>query len=80
LRKLFRKSAGQTLFSTIAAHGSLLAKQTWQAVLWQVLFPLLDKVRKKTQLGEDVTSRVLIRIRNRPDPEMEFLRVRSFFF
>ncbi len=40
-----RKSAGQTLFSTIAAHGSLLAKQTWQAVLWQVLFPLLDKVR-----------------------------------
>jgi hypothetical protein len=45
---LFRKSAGQTLFSTIAAHGSLLAKQTWQAVLWQVLFPLLDKVRKET--------------------------------
>ena len=31
-----RKSAGQTLFSTIAAHGSLLATQTWQAVLWQV--------------------------------------------
>ena len=34
----------QTLFSTIAAHGSLLAVSTWQAVLWQVLFPLLDKV------------------------------------
>jgi hypothetical protein len=46
---LFRKSAGQTLFSTIAAHGSLLAKQTWQAVLWQVLFPLLDKVREIIQ-------------------------------
>jgi hypothetical protein len=61
LVKLFRKSAGQTLFSTIAAHGSLLAKQTWQAVLWQVLFPLLDKVRKKA-----------ISVANQ-DPEMEFL-------
>ena len=35
-RPATRKSAGQTLFSTIAAHGSLLATQTWQAVLWQV--------------------------------------------
>lgn len=43
-RPATRKSAGQTLFSTIAAHGSLLQTQTWQAVLWQVLFPLLDNV------------------------------------
>ena len=43
-RPATRKSAGQTLFSTIAAHGSLLAVSTWQAVLWQVLFPLLNKV------------------------------------
>ena len=43
-RPATRKSAGQTLFSSIAAHGSLLAVGTWQAVLWQVLFPLLDKV------------------------------------
>ena len=43
-RPAVRKSAGQTLFSTIAAHGALLHNQTWQAVLWQVLFPLLDKV------------------------------------
>ncbi|XP_074659312.1 protein MON2 homolog [Tubulanus polymorphus] len=41
-----RKSAGQTLFSTIGAHGSLLQQKTWQIVLWQVLFPLLDKVKK----------------------------------
>ncbi|KAJ8951458.1 hypothetical protein NQ318_006891 [Aromia moschata] len=40
-----RKSAGQTLFSTISAHGGLLKQPTWQAILWQVLFPLLDKVR-----------------------------------
>ncbi|XP_063218937.1 protein MON2 homolog [Bacillus rossius redtenbacheri] len=44
-RPAVRKSAGQTLFSTISAHGSLLHQPTWQAVLWQVLFPLLDKVR-----------------------------------
>ncbi|XP_044741500.1 protein MON2 homolog isoform X2 [Chrysoperla carnea] len=44
-RPAVRKSAGQTLFSTITAHGSLLMQTTWQAVVWQVLFPLLDKVR-----------------------------------
>ncbi|XP_046682789.1 protein MON2 homolog isoform X2 [Homalodisca vitripennis] len=45
-RPAVRKSAGQTLFSTISAHGGLLSQPTWQAVLWQVLFPLLDKVRR----------------------------------
>lgn len=44
-RPAVRKSAGQTLFSTITAHGSLLNPPTWQAVMWQVLFPLLEKVR-----------------------------------
>lgn len=44
-RPAVRKSAGQTLFSMITAHGALLKQSTWQAVLWQVLFPLLDKVR-----------------------------------
>lgn len=44
-RPAVRKSAGQTLFSTISAHGGLLQPATWQPVLWQVLFPLLDKVR-----------------------------------
>ena len=43
-RPSVRKSSGQTLFSTIAAHGSILESNTWQAVLWQVLFPLLDNV------------------------------------
>ncbi|EDW76180.1 uncharacterized protein Dwil_GK14801 [Drosophila willistoni] len=45
LRPAVRKSAGQTLFSTISAHGSLLNSPTWQALVWQVLFPLLDNVR-----------------------------------
>ncbi|XP_071961451.1 protein MON2 homolog isoform X3 [Antedon mediterranea] len=45
-RPAVRKSAGQTLFSTISAHGSLLQQTTWSTVLWHVLFPLLDKVKK----------------------------------
>lgn len=44
-RPAVRKSGGQTLFSMITAHGGILKQSTWQAVLWQVLFPLLDKVR-----------------------------------
>ena len=36
LRPAVRKSAGQTLFSTISAHGALLQPGTWQNVLWQV--------------------------------------------
>ena len=35
-RPAVRKSAGQTLFSTIAAHGVLLQQSTWQIVLWMV--------------------------------------------
>ena len=31
-----RKSAAQTLFTALSAHGSLLQPSTWQAVLWQV--------------------------------------------
>lgn len=36
-RPAVRKSAGQTLFSTISAHGGLLHRDTWKRVLWQVL-------------------------------------------
>ncbi|XP_050313877.1 protein MON2 homolog isoform X2 [Anthonomus grandis grandis] len=45
-RPAVRKSAGQTLFSTISAHGGLLKQSTWQVMIWQVLFPLLDKVKR----------------------------------
>ncbi|XP_047104332.1 protein MON2 homolog [Schistocerca piceifrons] len=45
-RPAVRKSAGQTLFSTISAHGGLLSQITWQSIVWQVLFPLLDNVRR----------------------------------
>lgn len=63
-RPAVRKSAGQTLFSTISAHGNLLNAPTWQAVLWQVLFPLLDKVRNHSSSASsekvDTTGNILI--------------------
>ncbi|XP_078678105.1 protein MON2 homolog isoform X1 [Branchiostoma floridae x Branchiostoma belcheri] len=47
-RPAVRKSACQTLFSTIQAHGAQLEATTWETVLWQVLFPLLDRVKAAT--------------------------------
>ena len=35
-RPAVRKSAGQTLFSMLSAHGNLLQQQTWNSVLWKV--------------------------------------------
>ncbi|XP_046428999.1 protein MON2 homolog isoform X1 [Neodiprion fabricii] len=63
-RPAVRKSASQTLFSTISAHGGLLHQPTWQAVLWQVLFPLLDKVRSLSSSASsekvDTSGNILI--------------------
>ncbi|XP_036362919.1 protein MON2 homolog isoform X2 [Octopus sinensis] len=64
-RPATRKSAGQTLFSTLSAHGSLLQKDTWKKVLWQVLFPLLGDVQKlssraSTCKEESSTGNILI--------------------
>uniref|UniRef100_A0A8C6VTW5 Protein MON2 homolog n=1 Tax=Nothobranchius furzeri TaxID=105023 RepID=A0A8C6VTW5_NOTFU len=35
-RPAVRKSAGQTMFSTITAHGTLLQRPTWHIVVWKV--------------------------------------------
>ncbi|XP_031571220.1 protein MON2 homolog isoform X2 [Actinia tenebrosa] len=53
-RPAVRKSAGQTLFSTISVHGSLLENITWYTVLWQVLFPLLDQVKRMSTTAATV--------------------------
>uniref|UniRef100_A0A336JYA7 Protein MON2 homolog n=1 Tax=Culicoides sonorensis TaxID=179676 RepID=A0A336JYA7_CULSO len=63
-RPAVRKSSGQTLFSTITAHGGLLTESTWQIVFWQVLFPLLDKVRQQASQASsdkvDTSGNILI--------------------
>ncbi|XP_053575217.1 LOW QUALITY PROTEIN: protein MON2 homolog [Bombina bombina] len=51
-RPAVRKSAGQTLFSTIGAHGTLLQHATWHTVIWKVLFHLLDKVRESSTTAD----------------------------
>ncbi|KAJ3596929.1 hypothetical protein NHX12_003329 [Muraenolepis orangiensis] len=52
LRPAVRKSAGQTLFSTVAAHGTLLQQATWHVVVWKVLFHLLDRVRRSSSTAD----------------------------
>ncbi|KAM8890970.1 protein MON2 homolog isoform 2-T2 [Spinachia spinachia] len=51
-RPAVRKSAGQTLFSTIAAHGTLLQQPTWHIVVWKVLFQLLGCVRTSSTTAD----------------------------
>ncbi|XP_072291285.1 protein MON2 homolog isoform X1 [Eucyclogobius newberryi] len=51
-RPAVRKSAGQTLFSTIAAHGTLLQQPTWHIVVWKVLFHLLNCVRTSSTTAD----------------------------
>nr|XP_040137761.1 protein MON2 homolog [Ictidomys tridecemlineatus] len=51
-RPAVRKSAGQTLFSTIGAHGTLLQHSTWHTVIWKVLFNLLDRVRESSTTAD----------------------------
>ncbi|KAM4882348.1 protein MON2 homolog isoform 2-T2 [Thomomys bottae] len=51
-RPAVRKSAGQTLFSTIGAHGTLLQHSTWHTVIWKVLFHLLNRVRESSTTAD----------------------------
>ncbi|KAL4105342.1 hypothetical protein QTP88_020585 [Uroleucon formosanum] len=54
-RPAVRKSAGQTLLSTISVHANLLTPSSWNAVLWQVLFPLMNKVQMLCESASDST-------------------------
>ncbi|KPJ04584.1 Protein MON2-like [Papilio xuthus] len=45
-----RRAASQTLFSCIGAHGTLLSKPAWRALL-NVLFPMLEQVQKQSNIA-----------------------------
>ncbi|KAJ0171046.1 hypothetical protein K1T71_013245 [Dendrolimus kikuchii] len=45
-----RRAASQTLFSCIGAHGTLLSKPAWRALL-AVLFPMLDQVQNQSNIA-----------------------------
>ncbi|RVE48352.1 hypothetical protein evm_007012 [Chilo suppressalis] len=45
-----RRAASQTLFSCIGAHGTLLSKPAWRALLG-VLFPMLGEVQKQSNIA-----------------------------
>ncbi|XP_037876961.2 protein MON2 homolog isoform X1 [Bombyx mori] len=45
-----RRAASQTLFSCIGAHGALLGKPAWRALL-AVLFPMLEQVQKQSNIA-----------------------------
>ncbi|KAM3959984.1 LOW QUALITY PROTEIN: mon2 homolog, regulator of endosome-to-Golgi trafficking [Aphomia sociella] len=45
-----RRAASQTLFSCVGAHGALLGRPAWRALL-AVLFPMLDQVQKQSKIA-----------------------------
>ena len=51
-----RKSAGQTLFGTISAHGASLSSETWRQLFWEVLFPLLESVENEISTADKSKS------------------------
>lgn len=55
-RPAVRKSAGQTLFSTISAHACSLDLSTWHHILWKVLFTLLEHVNERAEKASDEKS------------------------
>ncbi|KAI1287236.1 Protein MON2 -like protein [Halotydeus destructor] len=53
-RPALRKSASQTLFATLQTHGTVLESSSWQHVLNQVLFPLLERVKQHSMSASNV--------------------------
>ncbi|KJH42631.1 hypothetical protein DICVIV_11380 [Dictyocaulus viviparus] len=49
VRPSIRKSACQTLLQTVASHGHALRTSTWNYMVWQIIMPLLDRVRVQTR-------------------------------
>jgi hypothetical protein len=55
-RSEVRKSANQTLFSTITTHGNRLQPETWRRFLSEILSPLLDNVNAAFKAAEGASA------------------------
>nr|KAJ3419938.1 hypothetical protein HK105_006316 [Polyrhizophydium stewartii] len=44
-----RNSANQTLFRTLAMNGQRLTLEAWDQCIWQILFPLLERIRVSSE-------------------------------
>ena len=59
-RPAVRKSAGQTLFCTISSHGSVLSVDLhWKELVWNVLFPLLERVKQFTSTASHERDKIV---------------------
>lgn len=56
IRPAIRKSACQTLFATITTHGDMLDLATWEMIVWEILFPVLEQVRTKSAMALETRS------------------------
>ncbi|KAI8613010.1 hypothetical protein BC830DRAFT_514901 [Chytriomyces sp. MP71] len=52
LRPEVRNSANQTIFKTIAINGKRLTLEAWDECIWNILFPLLERVKISSEQAE----------------------------
>ncbi|KAJ1536482.1 hypothetical protein HK096_010411, partial [Nowakowskiella sp. JEL0078] len=69
LRPEVRNSANQTLFRTIGINGRLLTIEAWDECIWNVLFPLLERVKVSSDRTDGTSSKISV------DPQTPSKRV-----
>ncbi|KAJ3237116.1 hypothetical protein HDU77_011688 [Chytriomyces hyalinus] len=52
LRPEVRNSANQTIFKTISINGKRLTLEAWDECIWNILFPLLERVKISSEQSE----------------------------
>ncbi|KAI8802671.1 hypothetical protein BJ742DRAFT_743548 [Cladochytrium replicatum] len=55
-RSEVRNSANQTLFRTIGINGKLLTLEAWDEFIWNILFPLLERVKVANERTEQAAK------------------------
>ncbi|KAJ3140096.1 hypothetical protein HK100_010473 [Physocladia obscura] len=54
LRPEVRNTANQTIFKTISINGKRLSLDAWDECIWNILFPLLEKVKISSEQAEHI--------------------------